>query len=137
MGKKTKPKLEWNLESSVSKDQSVEEVRSMAIKTIETRYRTHLKIYTDGNKVDGSTTAAMWVPSMEIEVSWKLDHGHIRSIMGAELYAISRVLHWLVLNQPLLSNTKVVILSDSKSGILAIHDTKLRSCSYLTNQIRR
>ena len=41
-----------------------------------------------------------------------------------------------MLNQPLLSITKVVILSDSKSGILAIHSYKLRSCSYLTNQIR-
>ena len=56
--------------------------------------------------------------------------------MGAELYAISRALHWLVLNQPLLSVTKVVVLSDSKSGILAINNTKARSYSYLTNQIR-
>ena len=56
--------------------------------------------------------------------------------MGAELYAISRALHWLVLNQPLLSCSKVVILSDSKSGIMAISNCKSRSNSFLTNQIR-
>ena len=57
--------------------------------------------------------------------------------MGAELYAISRALHWLVINQPLLTHTKVAILSDSKSGIMAIGNRKSRSYSYLTNQIQR
>ena len=133
---KSKLQLEWDLETKVTKNQSTEEVKSTAIKTIETRYGAHLKIYTDGSKVADSTTAAMWVPSMEVEDSWKLNHGPSRSIMGAELYAISQALHWLVLNQPLLDNSKVVILSDSKSGILAVRNTKLRCCSYLTNQIR-
>ena len=56
--------------------------------------------------------------------------------MGAELYAISRALHWLVLNQPLLTCTKAVILSDSMSGIMAIRNSRSRSYSFLTNQIR-
>ena len=56
--------------------------------------------------------------------------------MGAELYAISRALHWLVLNQPFLTTRKVVVLSDSKSGIMAISNTTSRSYYYLTNQIR-
>ena len=129
-------KLEWDLTQPVKKDQSDEEIKAIALNTINTRYSNHLRIYTDGSKVESSTSAAMWIPNMEVGERWKLDHGQSRSIMGAELYAISRALHWLVLNQPLLSITKVVVLSDSKSGILAINNTKVRSYSYLTNQIR-
>ena len=129
-------RLEWELSEPVSKEQSVEEVKAIALDTINTKYATHLRIYTDGSKVENSTSAAMWIPSMEIGESWKLNHGRCRSIMGAELYAISRALHWLVLHQPLLTISKVVILSDSKSGIMAVNNTTTRSYSYLTNQIR-
>ena len=129
-------KLEWELSQPVTKDQSVEEVKAIALHTISTKYANHLRIYTDGSKVEESTSAAMWIPSMEIGESWKLNHGRSRSIMGAELFAISRALHWLVLNQPLLPNTKVVVLSDSMSGIMAVKNTTKRSYSYLTNQIR-
>ena len=129
-------KLEPELSQPVLKTQSVEEVRAIALDTINSKYDTHLRIYTDGSKVDNSTSAAMWIPSMEIGENWKLDHGDSRSIMGAELYAISQALHWLALNQPLLTNRKVVVLSDSKSGIMAIGNTLARSYSFLTNKIR-
>ena len=78
----------------------------------------------------------MWIPSLEVEESWRLDHGESRSIMGAELYAISRALHWIVINQPLLTDSKIAILSDSRSGIMAIRHHKSRSYSHLCNQIR-
>ena len=55
-----KLQFEWNLASNVRKDQSAEEIRATAIETIETRYSDHLRIYTDGSKVEDSTTAAMY-----------------------------------------------------------------------------
>ena len=95
-----------------------------------------MKIYTDGSKGDESTTAAMWIPSINELDSRKLDLGQFRSIMGAELFAISRSLHWLILNQPLIQGQNVVILSDSRSGIMALENHHSRSYSFLTNQIK-
>ncbi|CAL4146014.1 unnamed protein product, partial [Meganyctiphanes norvegica] len=54
---------------------------------------------------------------------------------GAELFAINRALHWLVLNQPLIQNQEVVILTDSLSGIMALENHHHRSYSTITNQI--
>lgn len=132
----SKIKLEEELITRVKKDQCPVAIKAIALDTIHRRYGDHLRIYTDGSKIDDSTTAAMWIPSLGVEDKWKLNHGKSRSIMGAELYAISRALHWLVLNQPLLTCAKVAILSDSKSGIMAIKNRKSRSYSHLTNQIR-
>ena len=77
----------------------------------------------------------MWIPSLGLEDSWKLDWGKTRSIMGAELFAINRVMYWLLLNQPLIQGQDVVILSDSKSGIMALQNRHHRSYSFATNQI--
>ena len=77
----------------------------------------------------------MWIPSLGVAESWKLDLGVDRSIMGAELFAIKQVLHWLILNQPLIQSQSVVILTDSMSGIMALESHRKRSCSYTTNQI--
>ena len=57
--------------------------------------------------------------------------------MGAELFAINQALHWLRLNQPLILNEDVVILSDSKSGIMALGNHRTRSYSSASNQILR
>ena len=132
---KPKIKLEWDMNSIIQKNQSKEETKAVALDTINTRYRDHLKIYTDGSKIGESTSAAIWIPDMEVEDSWRLDHGQYRSIMGAELYAISRALHWLILNQPLMTNMQVVVLSDSRSGIMAIDNYRAKSYSHMTNQI--
>ena len=60
----TKSRLALNdkLLHRVQKDQNTEGIKAVALKTIETWYREHLKIYTDGSKVDDSTTAAVWIP---------------------------------------------------------------------------
>ena len=77
----------------------------------------------------------MWVPTWDVEENWKLDWGTTRSIMGAELFAINRTLHWLILNQPLIQGQDIVILSDSKSGIMALKNHHHKSYSFATNQI--
>ena len=127
--------LVCDLSDNIGKDLSIEQIRAIALNTISLRYPLHLKIYTDGSKYADSTTAAMWVPSLDLEDSWKLDWGKTRSIMGAEIFAINRALHWLLLNQPLIQGQDVVILSDSKSGIMALQNHHHRSYSFATNQI--
>lgn len=56
---------------------------------INNRNKAHLRIYTDGSKVDESTTSAIWTTSLGVEESWKLNHDQRRSILGAELNTIS------------------------------------------------
>ena len=53
-------KLERDLSQSLHKDLSIEEIKTIAITTIRTKYPLHLKIYTDGSKYAESTTAALW-----------------------------------------------------------------------------
>ena len=127
--------LSCSLESTLQKDFSMEQTKAVALSTISSWYNPHFKIYTDGSKTAVSTTAALWIPELQVEESWKLDHGNFRSIMGAELYAINRALHWLILNLPLLENPDVVVLTDSKSGIMALQNHHHRSYSHTANQI--
>ena len=56
--------LESELISPINRDLSNEEKKEIALETIRTRYPLQLKIYTDGSKGDESTTAAMWIPSL-------------------------------------------------------------------------
>ena len=128
-------KLSCNLNKPLSKDFCTEQTKAIALHTINTWYDSSFKIYTDGSKMDESTSAAMWIPNLTVEESWKLDHGRSRSIMGAELFAIGRALHWLILNQPLMEDQDVVVLTDSKSGIMALQNQHRRSYSHTTNQI--
>ena len=128
---KSPVQLRCNLLECLNKDLSVEQVKAAALSTIDSRYPRHLKIYTDGSKYDESTTAAMW----DVAESWKIDWGTTRSIMGAELLAINITLHWLILNQSLTQGQEIVILSDSKSGIMALENHHHRSYSFITNQI--
>ena len=93
--------LSCNLESSLQKDFSTDQIKAVALKTINTWYDSYFKIYTDGSKTEVSTSAALWIPSANVEESWKLDHGGTRSIMGAELFAINKALHWLIINEPI------------------------------------
>ena len=126
--------LEKELSQTLHKDLSNEEIKAIALTTISNNYPAHLKIYTDGSKYSDSTTAAMWVPSLKVEDKWKLTQGDSRSIMGAELFAIMKAMTWLLFG-PLSQNQDVVILSDSKSGIMALENHHKRSYSFLVNQI--
>ena len=127
--------LKPELSEYIQKDYSNDHIKAVAISTIQEEYPCHLKIYTDGSKFTESTSAAMWIPCLGVAESWKLDLGVDRSIMGAELFAIKQVLNWLILNQPLIQSQSVVILTDSRSGIMALESHRKRSCSYTTNQI--
>ena len=132
---KTPIVLRPELSSNIEKGFSIEQIKAAALNTISTRYPLHLKIYTDGSKFAESTSAAMWIPSLGVAESWKLNLAVERSIMGAELFAINQSLHWLLLNQPLIQHLGVVILTDSRSGIQALESHRQKSCSFTTNQM--
>ena len=90
------------------------------------RYPMHSEIYTDGSKLrTGSVSAAMYVRRGGVSVSWLLNPHH--TVMGAELYAILQALRY-VAGAAGLEGTRIVILSDSKSALLAVLNT--RRCSY-------
>ena len=76
-----------------------------------------MRIYTDGSKFEKTTTAAVWIPETGYEESWKLEGGENISIMGAEFFAISKVIEWIVLNGEFQANKQVVILTDSMSTL--------------------
>ena len=64
-----KPPLQLvkSLPQPLHKDLSNEEIKAIATTTINTDYRLHFKIYTDGSKYAESTSAAMWIPCLQVE----------------------------------------------------------------------
>ncbi|CAL4118088.1 unnamed protein product [Meganyctiphanes norvegica] len=114
----------------------LEEIKNLTLETIQIRYSTHLHIYTDGSKTKESTSAGMFIPSIPHEENWKINHGPLRSIMMAELYAIMKSMMWLAMHSPLLEKKDAVILTDSKSGIEVLRNLTPGQQSSLTNTIR-
>ena len=109
--------INQDLLEPVNKELSVERTRAVTQMTIEERYKDHLHIYTDGSKCDASTSAAMWVPELEQQNSWKLEGGEVLSIMSAEMFAILKSLEWVTLNSQFLDKSNIVILTDSLSSL--------------------
>ena len=130
-----KIQLHPNLIKVVTKEDSEEELRAIALETIKTRYSNHLCIYTDGSKFKDATSAAMVIPGIPHEESWRLDYGETRSIMMAEMYAIMKSMTWLAINSPLLDSNEAVILTDSRSGIEALNSPNPGNQSSLSNTI--
>ena len=85
------------------------------------KYPECVEIYTDGSKLeDGSTAAAVYVPSLSVVHCWKLNPMH--SVLGSELFAIAKALE-LVKSNAVLTKESVVIFSDSKSALQTISNT--------------
>ena len=105
---------------TVSKELCTENIRTIALRTIDERYQGHLQIYTDGSKMDSSTSAAIWIPEVEHQNNWKLQNGDILSIMTAELFGIKKALEWVALNEVLMPKKDIVILTDSLSSLQTI-----------------
>ena len=118
--------IQKELKELVNKEMCTERIRAITQMAIEERYQDHLHIYTDGSKMDSSTSAAIWIPELEHQDKWKFEMGEIISIMTAELYAIVKALEWVLLHGVLLINgvlrtrKKVVILTDSLSSLHAL-----------------
>ena len=79
-------------------------------------YGNSVAIYTDGSKLDGgSVSAALYVPSRSMSVSWLLDSAH--SVLGSELFAILQALRYAQRSAELCDH---VIVTDSRSALQLI-----------------
>src|SRR5215469_3174753 len=82
---------------------------------ISTEYGAFLRIYTDGSKISTpvpSTSAAMYIPEINISQTWKLEHLH--SVLFAELYALFRAFSFVL---DLFPPQHVVFFTDSLSSL--------------------
>ena len=129
-------KLSPDLNKETTKEDSNERKKAIALDTINNLYPNHLKIYTDGSKIENSTSAGLWIPDFHHRENWKLDHGRVRSIMSAELYAIDKGMTWLLLHQEILDTNLVVFLTDSRSSIEAMKNYNPKHQSNLLNKIK-
>ena len=120
-----------------NKDDSKEQKKTVALDMINTEYSSHIHLYTDGSKTTNSTSAGLWIPDFQHRENWKLSYGSSRSIMGAELFAIDKGMTWTLLHKELLATNKVVILTDSRSGIEALKNISPKHQSYLADAIKR
>ena len=129
--------LKPKLRQDISKEDSIEQRKTAALETINTLYPEHIHLYTDGSKTDKSTSAGLWIPDFQHREGWKLNQGAFRSIMGAELFGIDKGMTWSLLHKELLSTNKIVILTDSRSGIEALMSSTPKHQSYLVDSIKR
>ena len=128
--------LNPDLIRNIGQEDSNEMKRDLAYETIYSRYPDHLHIYTDGSKVEESTTAGIWIPHFIHSENWKLDYGQVRSTMCAELYAINKGFTWLLLHKEILLTNQVVFLTDSRSSIEAMKNYMPKHQSHLINIIK-
>ena len=99
------------------------------------RYPHHSDIYTDGSQLNtGSVSAAIYVRRGGVSVSWLLNPHH--TVMGAELFAILQALRYVAGGNG-LEDSRVVILSDSKSALHAILKTHQSSYRFFVHEIQR
>ena len=129
--------LKPDLLQEINKEDSAEKKRSAAIETINNLYIDHLHLYTDGSKVTQSTSAGLWIPEFQHRESWKLTHGPIRSIMGAELFAIDKGITWLLLHREILNTNRAVFLTDSRAGIETIKNNTPKHQSHIAHAIKQ
>ena len=125
------------------------QLRAESIRTIETRFPHHLRIYTDGSKTcrphpqENSVAAAYYIetPQTERETGyWRMNPD--TSIAGAELSAIHKALAHLEDN--VINNVKrkdrnpksAVILTDSKVSLYLIKQRKPKAYVYSTTAIQ-
>ena len=57
--------------------------------------------------------------------------------MGAELFGIDKGMTWSLLHKELLTTNKIVILTDSRSGIEALMSSSPKHQSYLVDNIKK
>ena len=129
--------LKPDLLQETNKEDSPEMKKAAALETINTLYTEHIHMYTDGSKFTESTTAGLWIPDFQHRESWKLKLGQIRSIMGAELFAIDKGMIWILFHQEILTTNKIVLLTDSRAGIEAIRNPKPKHQSHIIDAIKR
>ena len=97
-------------------------MQGMVRDLVQQMYQGAIEIYTDGSKLEnGSTTAAVYVPHTSFAMGWLLNRDH--TILGAELYGIYKAIE-LSNSDSRMTNKDIVILTDSKSSLQLIANTR-------------
>lgn len=96
------------------------------------RYSLHTPIYTDGSHSPekNQTTSAVYFPTLQRCKTWRLPSSH--SNLAAELHAILGALD----NIDLIEKDRVVIYSDSQTGLALISDRLTRTYTTLVRKIQ-
>ena len=115
--------------ASYSKTEQPLMLASIAKEKISTELKDHLKIYTDGSKLDNEQVGSAFViPSRSITEKFRLNNSV--SVFSAEVFAIYKALSFL--EQCPLLDKKIAILSDSKSALQALKNPTKNRMSILS-----
>jgi len=88
---------------------------------LESSYPGSVHIYTDGSRSsEGSVSAGVYIPSLSLATGWLLSPSY--TVMGAELFAISKALE-ITLSREEFQSKPVVIITDSRSSLNLIRNT--------------
>lgn len=108
---------------------SNEEVSSVFSKALED-FESYSEIYTDGSKKDDSTSLSFFIPRLNIEATFRCSSQS--SIFSAEAMAIRESLLFI---KELNVKNKFLIISDSKSCLLALASKKSSNTNFIILQI--
>jgi ribonuclease HI len=112
------PAIDSSLSERVDKkNQSLVEQLALAKEYMET-WSDHIPLYTDGSKAEHKTACAFHYQG--VSHSWRLADDS--SVYGAELHAIKHALQYLLAQN--ITNTKIVIFTDSLSACTALSNIK-------------
>ena len=128
--------LKTGLSQPFTKEESTERRLAIVNETLETKYKDHLRIYTDGSIMENSASAAVWIPKFEHSENWKMNMGTARNIMGAELTALNNAMTWLAIHSEILECKNVVLLTDSMSSIQAMKKYFPPSHAFIINALK-
>ena len=127
--------IQLELTEPVKKGECTERLKAIAQATMEEKYTNHLHIFTDGSKVEKSTSSAIWIPEQNIKKGWKLEEGEHTTIMTAEMFAIKKAMEWTTLNQFFIEKKDIVIFTDSMSSLQALQNFSSSKSPSQKNQI--
>ena len=107
-------------------------IASKALELISTKYKSFLRIFTDGSATDSSEVGSAFViPDFDIKKRFHLTKGC--SIFTAELFAILMALNFC--NDMVSIPSRVLILSDSKSALMALYHQSMSSRPDIVSEI--
>nr|CAH7738046.1 unnamed protein product [Callosobruchus chinensis] len=92
------------------------------IKELLEKFNNPCEIYTDGSKTESGVGCAVFIPSAQRGLKFKLDQKC--SIFTAELTAIDIALDWII--EENLTNDRYAVMSDSQSALLALKNPSTR-----------
>lgn len=98
------------------KDDNPALIANLAKEKLDSSFKFHLQVFTDGSRNDDKVGCAFYIPDLKITKQYRLNDGV--SIFSAEMYAILMAVTYVTDMPHIIPN--VVILSDSKSALQAL-----------------